>query len=380
MTADRLDRRALNRATLARQLLLERRTGEIVEVVGHLVGLQAQAPWPPYHGLHARIDGFDPAELGRLLEGGTLVRAVTMRGTIHLMAPGDAAGVRAHLQPVLDRQLSSQKARREALAGVDLDAVAEVGAALLDREALTAGELGERLAERFTGIDPPSLAMVVRCRVPVVQVPPRAVWGRTGPPRMMALEAWVRSARRGRRGARTWSMPAAMPLDELVRRYLASFGPASVQDVQTWSGLTRLAAVVSDMGDELLRFTDEDGVELVDLPDAPRPGPDVAAPVRLLPDFDDLLLSHADRRRVLAERHRARMASRNGMPPATVLLDGEARASWRVERTGGTATVVVRRWEPRLPPGTRDELEAEALRVLAMAAPDADHDVRITGS
>ncbi len=375
MTAriDRIDRRALNRATLARQLLLDRSTIGPFEAVTHLVGLQAQAPWAPYHQLLCRLDGFEPDDLGRLLLDRKVVRTVTMRGTLHLMSVSDAAAVRPLVGAILERGLTSNKERREALEGADLDAIAAAGDVLLRDEALTPAELGDRLAEQFPGILPSALATVARHRVPNVQATPRAVWGRGGAPRLVRFDVWVEG------GAEPVELPPPMPLDELVRRYLAAFGPATVKDVQTWSGLSRLAAVVKGMGDELVHLVGEDGAQLVDLPDAPRPGGDVDAPVRLLGEFDNLILSHADRRRVIPEADRTRLTTLNGMQPATVLIDGEVAGTWRIERAAGSATLTVDSWATPTS-AARTGLEAEGERLLALVAPGAGtHDVRIVG-
>jgi hypothetical protein len=371
----RVSRRALNRATLARQLLLDRSGATPIEAVTHLVGLQAQAPWAPYHQLAARLDGFAPDDLGTLLLERRVVRMAVMRGTIHLMTVADAAALRPLVQPVLDRGLTSNKERRDALQGADLDAIAAAGAALLDGEVLGPGELGDRLAEAFPGILPSALATVVRDRVPIVQTPPRGVWGRTGAPTVTRFDSWVAGGSPPVRGD---DLPPPMALDEVVRRYLAAFGPASVKDVQTWSGLTRLAPVVAAMADELVRLEDDDGVVLHDLPDAPRPGPDVDAPVRLLGEFDNLILSHADRRRVVPEQHRTRLATRNGMQPATVLVDGTVAGTWRLGRSTRSASVEVDLWAPRSSKATLSAIEREGARLLDLLAPEATgRDVRI---
>jgi hypothetical protein len=368
---DRIGRRELNRATLARQLLLERSTMAPLDAVTHLVGLQAQAPWAPYHQLLGRLDGFVPDDLGRLLLDRVVVRTVVMRGTIHLMTVADAAALRPLVQAVLDRGLTSNKERRDALRGADLDAIATAGEALLAAEALTPGELGDRLAERFPDVLPSALATVVRNRVPTVQTTPRAVWGRSGAPRLMTFAAWVAG------GPHPVALPPVMPLDEVVRRYLAAFGPASVKDVQVWSGLTRLREVVETMAGELVHLVDDDGGSLYDLPDAPRPGADVDAPVRLLGAFDNLILSHDDRRRVVPEADRRRLSAHNGMQPATVLIDGEVAGLWRIERRRDTAILAVEPWA-RVSRRDRAGLLAEGARLLGLVAPGrADHDVRI---
>src|SRR3712207_4266594 len=144
----------------------------------------------------------------------------------------------------------------------------------------------------------------------------------------------------------------------MVVRYLGAFGPATVKDAQTWSGLTRLGEVIERLRPRLRAFRDEHGRELFDLPDAPRPDPDAPAPVRFLPEFDNLILSHADRARVIADDYRKAIASKNGMVPATVLVDGFVRGTWKADRTRKRATISIRAFES-LPKRERDALVDE---------------------
>jgi hypothetical protein len=222
------------------------------------------------------------------------------------------------VQPVIDRGLYANRAHREGLEGVDIEALSAAGRALLEERPRTAKELGVLLRERWPERDPASLARAVRHLVPLVQVPPRGVWGRSGPAAHTTAEAWL-----GR------SLDSDPSLEEMVVRYLGAFGPASVKDVQTWSGLTRLGEVVDRLRPRLSTFQDERGRELFDLPDAPRPDPDTPAPARFLPEFDNLILSHADRTRVIADEYRKAIASKNGMVPATFLVDGFVRGLGR---------------------------------------------------
>ena len=329
-----LSPRALNRATLERQILLRRKKLPALQAIEHLVGMQAQAPDPPYVGLWTRLEGFHPDELGRLILERSAVRVALMRNTVHLVSARDCLGLRPLVQPVIDRGLHANRANREGLEGVDIEALSAAGRALLEERPRTARELGVLLHERWPERDPASLARAIRHLVPLVQVPPRGVWGESGPAAHTTVEAWL-----GHPFERNPS------LEEMVLRYLRAFGPASVKDVQTWSGLTRLGEMVERLRPRLLTFRDEHGRDLFDLPDAPRPGPDVPAPPRFLPEFDNLILSHADRTRVIADAYRKAIASRNGMVPATFIIDGFVRGTWKTGRTRRKATLVIEPFE-----------------------------------
>ncbi|HEX6417939.1 MAG TPA: winged helix DNA-binding domain-containing protein [Acidimicrobiales bacterium] len=360
-----LDRRARNRALLARQLLLERSPMAAAQAVEHLVGLQAQSPWSPYHSLWSRLEGFDPDELGGLLVDRRVVRIVIMRGTVHLVTAGDCRFLRPLHDGFLRRALLTS-AWAPGLDGLDPDAVGAAGRRLVEAEPLPFGELGERLAGAFPGRDPATLAQAVRATVPLVQVPPRAVWGRTGQVVVTSAEHWL--------GRPLEDHPSP---ERMLLRYLAAFGPASVMDVQTWSGLTRLRPVADRLGDRVVRFRDESGRELLDLPDAPRPDPDTPAPVRFLPDYDNLLRSHADRSHVVDDGVRRLLSRANGVVPGAVLVDGRVAARWSIERARRAATLIVTPFG-RLARAARAEVAAEGARLLAHAAADAaDHDVRI---
>ncbi|MFE5690266.1 winged helix DNA-binding domain-containing protein [Streptomyces sp. NPDC056512] len=349
-----LDRRALNRALIARQLLMERSPLTAVEAVEHLVGLQAQAPDPPYIGLWTRLAGFTIEELAATVRARQVVRIVLMRGTIHLVSAQDCLRLRPVLRESLERSLISTFGRK--LAGADLDAVSALGRKLVEHEPLTLGALGSALAGRWPGHDAFALANAVRNRVPLIQVPPRGLWGESGQARHTTAESWLGAA----------AEPAADPA-ALVERYLAAFGPATVKDMQTWSGMTRLAAVVRQLGSRLQVFRDEQGQQLYDLPGAPRPPGDTPVPVRFLPEFDNILLSHADRSRILTEEQRRLVFTRNGIIRSTFLVDGFVHGLWRIERERDAARLVVRPWSP-LGRGARTELTAEGARLLSFAA------------
>jgi hypothetical protein len=364
MGSDVLSQRALNRALLARQMLLAPaplppgadRGQRVVEIVEHLAGLQAQAPFPPYYGLWCRLAGFRPEDLAKLLVNRQVVRIALMRGTIHLVSARDCLLLRPLVQPVFDRALASLFGKD--FAGAGMAALASAGRALVEAEPRTFSELGTLLSGRWPGHSPGSLAQGVRALVPLVQVPPRAVWGAAGQARHTSAEAWL--------GRPLDPAPAA---GAMVRRYLAAFGPATVADAQAWSGLTRLGEVFARLRPGLRTFRDERGRELFDLPDAPRPGPDVPAPVRLVAEFDNLVLSHADRTRIISDGGRQRMFTPNGIFPGTVLVDGFVAGMWRVARSKDAAAVTIELFG-ELPARDREAVEAEAVRLLEFAAPE----------
>ena len=344
-----LTRRALNRALLHRQLLLRRWKLTPAQAIERLVGLQAQATNPPYFALWTRLDGFRREQLTRLLTDRRVVRLALMRSTLHMVTADDCLAIRPVLQPMLEAAYARSVFGRENL---DLDEIAKVARELIDAEPLTNADLGRALAERWPGKDVTALLQAVRAKLAVVQLPPRGLWGVGGQPTGTTAEAWL-----GRPFAPTSP-------DDLVRRYLAAFGPASIQDAQTWSGLTRLREIFDRL--ELRTFTDEAGVTLFDLPDARRPHPDTPAPVRFLSEFDNSLLAHADRTRIIATEHKRHVFTNNGLIRGTVLVDGFVAATWKLAADALTVTPF-----GALPP----EVEAEAHRLAAFA--DFDGPIRV---
>jgi hypothetical protein len=292
-----------------------------------------------------------------------MVRIALMRSTIHLVTAADCLALRPLLQPVIERSMQGNFGRN--LVGLDRAELVAAGRAAVEAAPLTFAALGRALAERWPERDPASLAQGIRAGVPLVQVPPRGVWGASGPAAHTSAESWL-----GR-------PLEAMPLDDLVLRYLGAFGPATVRDAQTWSGLTRLGAVFDRLRPRLRTFRDPHGAELFDLPDAPRPDAAVPAPVRFLYDFDNLLLSHDDRSRVIAPAYFEQGFTADGPMPSIVLVDGFTAGTWKaVIRSRQAATLTVQPFA-RLAPPIRDEVVAEGTRLLAFLAPAAAHDVQI---
>jgi Winged helix DNA-binding domain len=366
VAAERLCSRALNRATLARQLLLRRSSISALAAVEHLVGMQAQVPLNPYLGLWSRLDGFQPGELARLLLERSVVRIALMRATIHLVSADDCVVLRPLVQPVLDSELGRHPQFGPAVRGIDLGPVLGFARELLAERPRTGAELRAALQERFPSHDAAALAYACRCLLALVQVPPRGVWGETSQVRSTTAEAWL-----GR------PLAARPSIDEVVLRYLAAFGPASVADVATWSRLTGLREVVERLRPRLRVFRDERGRELVDLPDAPRPEPATPAPPRFLPEYDNVLLSHADRSRFVPDERRARLSRVSGPAHGSVLSDGLLCGLWRLERDRERATLLVTVVE-RLPKRATAALEAEGRRLVRFLAADAAaRDVRL---
>jgi hypothetical protein len=364
--AEVLSPRQLNRTLLARQGLLERRETTAAVTIEHLVGMQGQEPLDPYVGLWTRIKGFAPAELAALVTDRAMVRGPLMRVTLHMATASDFLRVRPVLQPLMESRFRSSPFARE-LVGIDLHTVAAAGRELIEAQPRTRAELSRLLAERWPGRDPISLAYVVTHIVPVVQVPPRGVWGERGQPTWTTVESWL-------------GQPLASEPDvgAIVRRYLAAFGPASVMDFQSWSGLSRVREIMQPMRSQLRTFHDASGTELFDLPDAPLADADIAAPVRFLPFYDNVLLGHADRTRIVPDEPRAPMFPGYNGNLGGMLVDGFLRGLWKIDREKDRATLAVELTK-RLGKRHAAAVAAEGRRLLTFLHPEAESpDVRIT--
>ena len=360
MSDEVLSRRALGRATLARQLLLARApVPDVAEAVDRLGGLQAQEPRPPFAALWSRLEGFAAEDLRRALAEGEVVRATLQRATLHLVSATAFRAQRPVVDPALDAALRSVlKARRATL---DLDAVLAAARARLDEHPHTFDELRDGLAAEFPDADVRALGYAVRMRLPLVMVPTEDRWAFPRAAAFALAEDGLDASPASGEAAR----------EALVRHHLAAFGPATAADVQAWSGLTGLGPVVKGLREQLVVLRDEAGRELFDLPDAPRPGEDAAAPARLLAPFDAVLLAHADRTRIVPEEHRPAVITKNLRIPATFLWDGLVRGTWTVARKGRRATLTLAPFG-RLPRGARAALEAEAEGMARFLEQDAE--------
>lgn len=388
-----LTRAALNRALLARQHLLARSTGSALDLVDDLVGLQAQNPPSPYTALWSRVEGLRHADIGAALESRRAARIAVMRGTIHLVTAADALVLPGLLVPQYARDLRSNTQHSAGLRKVDLAELTSAARAILVESPRATTELGRLLAERWPDVAPTTLAYGARGTLPLVQVPPRGVWRRSGATTWTTADAWFGPDAVERAPDLTDPDVHASELERLVLRFLAAFGPASVADVQQWSGLAGLRSVVDRLRDRLVTFRAEPGPgsasgrELFDLPDAPRPDPGFDPPVRFLPDLDNLLIAHADRTRLISEEHRRRLISRNGVLPGTFLTGGRVAGTWLVSRERldpaqarprrELATLELRPFDA-LDVTTSASVAAEGERLVRFVADDAaDHRVLV---
>ena len=327
----------------------------MARVLTELVGLQAQEPQNPFVGLWSRIEGFDPAELDRLLLDRAAVRTGLMRTTLHLVMTDDALALQPLFAPVLARTLQSQRQFRIGLEGLDLAEVAAVGAAHLSEQPMAAGALRPLLAARFPDRDPAILMMAIRYLVPIVQVPPRGLWKQSRQPILTTLAAWA-----GRPPATEGDVEA------IVLRYLRAFGPASTSDVRTWSWLTGLAPVIARMRSGLRTYRDVSGRELLDVPDGMIVDGGEPVSVRFLPEYDNFFLSHADRTRITVATPSVEQYDKG-----TLLVDGFMVGGWRA-RTDGDGTVLAIRPIRELTAAERADVETEAAALLAFLAEDVD--------
>ncbi len=355
---DTISDRALNRATLARQLLLARHAMPALEAIERLLGMQAQVPRPPYIGLWTRLAGFQRRELSDLVTSRDVVRGTAMRATLHLMSRRDYLAFRgAIVPPLLAGAVSTFKNR---LTSVDLGQVIAAARLYFGESPRTFDLLRGHLTERFAGIDERATAYMVRLHLPLLQVPVAdAAWGYPASSHFALADQWLGEA------------PA--PVDDsagLVRRYLAAFGPATPADFQTWSGRRGVKEMFASIRDELVSFRDSRGRELFDLPEAPRPGEDIPAPVRFLPDYDNVVLAHADRRRLIADEHRLRLLTKNLRVLPSFLVDGIVSGTWEIERAGADAALTITPFK-KISTEAKSVLKAEGDQLLRFVEADA---------
>jgi len=359
VTVQVLTQRALNRALLARQHLLQRRQASAADEIEHLVAMQAQVPNSPYVGLWTRLEGFQHQELADLIDERRAVRLGIMRNTLHLVTARDCLGLQALFQPFLGRTLLTSPFGRN-LQRMDTAPLIAQATALMKAKPRTLAELGTLLHTRWPERDAISLAYAIRHLVPLIQVPPRGIWGKRGQATWTTAELWL--------GRPLQPKPS---LNGLIKRYLEAFGPATVSDISAWSGLTALREAVEPLRPKLRTFRDERGRELFDVPDGPLPDPHIPAPPRFLPEYDNLLLGHDDRTRVIDHAYRYVIFA------GTLLVDGFVHATWTIQRARDSAVLTI---EPlrRLAKSDRITVTEEGERLLNFAASGAGRrDVRI---
>jgi hypothetical protein len=316
---DAITARTLNRTTLQRQLLLARRPLDAMSAVHHLVGLQAQVPANPYTGLWSRVDAFEASDLETLLVERRVVRIASIRGTIHLLTADDCLELWPLFRAVFDRELAAHRDVGPALAGVDLAPVLAWARMLLSEEPLTLPAFRAELSKRFPAHDAAALAYACRNHLALVQVPPRGLMGRSHQVTVTTAEAWLE-----RPLADTPSVEA------LILRYLRAFGPATAADIATWSRLTGIATIIAGLGARLRQWKDRAGRTLWDVADGELADPDLAAPVRFLPEYDNALLAHADRARFGDSQSAGALYPVGQLGRGHVLVDGYVRGSWRI--------------------------------------------------
>jgi hypothetical protein len=365
--ADTVGRRALNRALLERQLLIRRQKLSVPRAVERLVGLQAQEPPDPYVALWSRLEGFRPMDLATLIADRRVVRTTLMRGTIHLVTARDCLVMWPVMRSFLEGRFRGSPWGRN-LAGVEIEEVLKAGRALVEDEPMTNTQLGSLLVKRWPDRDGTSLAAAARYLLPMVQLPPRGIWGASGRAIHTTAEHWLG------RALGTQTSP-----DRMILRYLAAFGPATVADMRTWSGLSGLREVTERLRPHLRTFRDEKDRELFDVPDGSLPDPEIPAPPRFLPTYDNILLSHADRSRIGSEEDRRRLTAASYAGNfGTVLIDGFVRGTWRIDRGRDGATLEITPLE-RLARPTIGAVTQEGAHLLAFVAPDAEKkDIRFS--
>jgi hypothetical protein len=349
-----LDRRALNRSLLARQLLLQRHHMPVADAIEHLVGLQAQEPLEPYVGLWSRLAGFQPPALAELLLSRQVVRTLLMRRTLHLVTARDCLALRpVHHSMLVSRMWSTL---RRVLPGVDLDELTKLGRPLFDQRPRMLTEAARVIADRWPGVEPRSLGDALSTLVPLVQVPPRGVWGERGAAYNTTIEAWL---------GRPLEPESPATLDALVLRYLTAYGPAASADIRAWSGLSGLRESVQRLRPGLRRFRDERGRELLDVPDGALPDPETPAPPRFLPAFDNAVLGYDDRSRIIDTEHRGLSVT----GARFLLVDGRVAGTWTVTVNDGAATLQITPLRA-LTAGERDAAVAEGESMLTMFQPE----------
>ncbi|MGW4241662.1 winged helix DNA-binding domain-containing protein [Nocardia sp. NPDC004722] len=357
-----LSLRTLNRTLLLRQKLNERVTMPAADLIHHLVAVQAQEPNWPYIGLWTRLADFRHDDLASLLRDRTVVRATMIRRTVHLATAADYRWLYPTVRPDIERTLRSFYLR-DATAGLDIAEFASTARQLLTGRTLPRRELGKLLAERFPGRESGHLVHALGVIHPLLHDDAAGTWGSWyGRSVSVSLaEEWLNAP-----------LSDSPTPETLIRRYLAAYGPATTADIQEFAGVTRLSEVMTRLRPELRTYTDDSGRTLYDLPEAPIADPDLPAPIRFLPAFDNSCLAHRDRTRIISTPDRARIAktASGGIP--FYLVDGFVHGRWDLEGS----TIRVTPWHP-LTKSTEAAVRAEAEQLLPVISPSEEGKVII---
>ncbi len=319
-----------------------------------LVGMQAQNPQDPYYALWSRLEEFDPHDLSGMIERREALRGALMRATLHMSTTPDFLFLRSHLQETLAAVLGSTSFAKDTV-GMDRAVLLDQGRSLLEEHPMTRADLARALEEKWPEVPGNSMAQVVTYLLPVIQVPPRGLWGRAGAATWTTVESWIGK-----------ELPKVRDYELIVMRYLAVFGPATISDIRVWSRLNGLRQVVDGMRDRLRSLQGEDGSELLDHPDATILDEDTPAPPRFLPEYDNLLLGHSDR---------SRFFTPGIVPPGwagNVLVDGVFSGWWKIARDGKTSRLEVH-LQRKVPRSQVRAVEEEAEHLQLFAAPGAAH-------
>lgn len=338
-------------------MLLRREKAGVVKAVEQLLALQAQVPRPPHVALWSRLQKFDRDQLLKALHARTLVRGTMMRGTLHIMSAKDFLAYRSALQPALTAGMMSVVGKGPL---PSVETLITAGRSAFGRKARPFEDVRAALKSRFPDAHERLMGYAVRMQLPLVQVPlDGEAWGFPADSDFALAEHWLKTKVGPGAGA-----------GSLVLRYLAAFGPATTADMQGWLGIRGVAEVIAPIREKLLTLTDPRGKDVFDLPNAPRPGADVDAPIRFLPEYDSLILAHADRSRLIDEAHRKALVTKNLIVPATFLIDGRVAGTWKIERKRATATLRLTPFAV-IPKAAKSAIDEEGEALLRFVEPDA---------
>ncbi|MCY4070590.1 MAG: winged helix DNA-binding domain-containing protein [Chloroflexi bacterium] len=348
MAGTRLTLRQLNRTLLARQMLLDRQDMRPVAATEHLIALQSQIPNPPYIGLWTRLRRFKRDQLTALLDVREIVRAPWVRSTLHLVSAADHQRFQSVIQPALFRGLRSFFGARGA--DLDIERLLSIAKPFLESNQPSIGALRAHLQEHEPQLNKEAMAYAVRSYLPLVQIPPSGTWGAGTRASYTTADSWLGPAD-----------PSDLP--SLFRRYLAAYGPAGIMDFQTWTGMTNLKSQLAPALADLVVYQSESGQDMYDLPESTIAAPDSIAPIRFIPEYDNILIAHRDRSRIIPDEHRKKVFLSAGRVIGTVLIDGVVGGTWNVKKDKTSLSLYVKLFEAK-PKDCLRAIEEEGSRLL----------------